>query len=78
MPPGGIKFKADLQAQCLCLQLERLPTELLVGSETYPFHNLYWCCGGCWWPFCYGLEGEAGPVWRCAHLSLAAFACSTK
>ena len=46
MPPGGIKFKADLQAQCLCLQLERLPTELLVGSETYPFHNLYWCCGG--------------------------------
>ena len=54
----------DSQAQCLCLQYERLPHGLAVGYETYALHDLYWCWHGFGEPLCIG--EKLGPVWTCA------------
>lgn len=61
-------FLLDSQAQCLCLQYERLPHGLAVGYETYALHILYWFFHGIWDPVC--ICEKLGPVWTCALFAL--------
>lgn len=55
---------ADLQAQCLCLRISRLPNGVKLGVELYPFINIHGCCRGFWANIAW--VDVTGPQWTCA------------
>ena len=60
---------AVLQAQCLCLNIRRLPQRLDVGCETFPLTNLSLCWHGVCRVFVEGpIIMNYGPLCMCAPL----------